>query len=105
MNYLMASQNESGKTALYILAENSFQEIFSCLLKFCDAKVVKMRSKSDLNTFHVVAKLGNLVGVTFVIVEKHHSFFRRVGDDLALTVEIQLGKALTSNNFVMNELM
>ncbi|PPD99598.1 hypothetical protein GOBAR_DD03363 [Gossypium barbadense] len=114
MNHLMASQNESGKIALYILAENNFQEIFSCLLKFCDAEVVKMRSKSDMNTFHAVAKLENLgmldfigkgtkvtfegmgnknpgaytVGVTFVIVEKHQGLFRRVGDDLALTVEI-----------------
>ncbi|KAH1046134.1 hypothetical protein J1N35_036918 [Gossypium stocksii] len=83
---------ENGKIASYIPAENNFQEIFSCLLKFCDAEVVRMRSKSDMNTFHVVAKFGNLgaytVGVTFVIVEKHHGLFRRVGDDLALTVEI-----------------
>ncbi|TYJ49835.1 hypothetical protein E1A91_A01G163200v1 [Gossypium mustelinum] len=57
---LVASQNKSGKTALYIAAENNLQEIFSYLLKFCDVEVVKMRSNSDINTFHVVAKLGNL---------------------------------------------
>ncbi|KAG8503446.1 hypothetical protein CXB51_001582 [Gossypium anomalum] len=57
---LVASQNESGKTALYIAAENNLQEIFSYLLKFCDVEVVKMRSNSDINTFHVAAKLGNL---------------------------------------------
>ncbi|MBA0849851.1 hypothetical protein Goshw_021510 [Gossypium schwendimanii] len=57
---LVASQNESGKTALYIAAENILQEIFSYLLKFCDFEVVKMRSNSDINTFHVAAKLGNV---------------------------------------------
>ncbi|MBA0580910.1 hypothetical protein Gorai_023110 [Gossypium raimondii] len=57
---LVASQNESGKTALYIAAENNLQETFSYLLKFCDVEVVKMRSNSDINTFHVAAKLGNL---------------------------------------------
>ncbi|MBA0823669.1 hypothetical protein Goarm_020386 [Gossypium armourianum] len=57
---LVASQNESGKTALYVAAENNLQEIFSYLIKFCDVEVVKMRSNSDINTFHVAAKLGNL---------------------------------------------
>ncbi|XVF43565.1 hypothetical protein PTKIN_Ptkin02bG0050000 [Pterospermum kingtungense] len=58
---LMAAQSDqSGGTALYIAAENNFQEIFSYLLKFCDVEVVKIRSKSDMNTFHVAAKLGHL---------------------------------------------
>ncbi|XVF64538.1 hypothetical protein PTKIN_Ptkin09bG0176700 [Pterospermum kingtungense] len=33
--------------------------------------------------------------VTFVITEKRHKFFRREGDDLELTIEISLVKALT----------
>ncbi|MBA0720932.1 hypothetical protein Golax_008527 [Gossypium laxum] len=37
--------------------------------------------------------------VTFVIAEKRHSLFRRVGDDLELTVEIPLVKALTGCSF------
>ncbi|GMJ03720.1 hypothetical protein like AT2G01680 [Hibiscus trionum] len=57
---LMAAQNESGATGLYIAAENNSQEIFSCLLKFSDVEIVKIRSKSDMNTFHVAAKLGHL---------------------------------------------
>ena len=57
---LMKAQNESVATGLYIAAENNFQEIFSYLLKFCDVEVVKIRSKSDMNTFHVAAKLGHL---------------------------------------------
>ncbi|XWS69385.1 hypothetical protein CRYUN_Cryun04dG0174700 [Craigia yunnanensis] len=57
---LMAAQSDSGGTGLYIAAEKNFQEIFSYLLKFCDVEVVKIRSKSDMNTFHVAAKLGHL---------------------------------------------
>lgn len=33
--------------------------------------------------------------ITFVITEKRHSLYRRVGDDLELTIEISLVKALT----------
>ncbi|XWS63972.1 hypothetical protein CRYUN_Cryun06bG0147200 [Craigia yunnanensis] len=57
---LMAAQSESEGTGLYIAAENNFQDIFSYLLKFCDVEIVKIRSKSDMNTFHVAAKLGHL---------------------------------------------
>uniref|UniRef100_A0A5B7C390 PGG domain-containing protein n=1 Tax=Davidia involucrata TaxID=16924 RepID=A0A5B7C390_DAVIN len=57
---LMALQNDAGETALYIAAENNFQEIFSHLLKFCDRQIVMLRSKSDMDAFHVAAKLGHL---------------------------------------------
>ncbi|KAA8529001.1 hypothetical protein F0562_033511 [Nyssa sinensis] len=57
---LMALQNDGGETALYIAAENNFQEIFSYLLKFCDRQIVMIRSKSDMDAFHVAAKRGHL---------------------------------------------
>lgn len=57
---LMAMQNDTGETALYISAANNFQDIFSCLLKFCDVEIVKIRSRTDMNTFHVAAKKGHL---------------------------------------------
>ena len=68
---LMAAQSESGATGLYIAAENNFQEIFSYLLKFCDVEVVKIRSKSDINTFHVAAKLGllGMILIPFLVFE------------------------------------
>lgn len=56
----MAMQNDAGETALYIAAENNFQEVFNYLLKFCDLETVKIRSKSDFNAFHIAAKLGHL---------------------------------------------
>lgn len=57
---LMAAQSESGATALYIAAEHNFIEVFDYLIKFCDVEIVKIRSKSDMNAFHVAAKLGHL---------------------------------------------
>ncbi|XP_065856372.1 ankyrin repeat-containing protein At2g01680 [Euphorbia lathyris] len=57
---LMAMQTDAGETALYIAADNNFQELFTYLIKFCDFQIVKIRSKLDLNTFHVAAKKGHL---------------------------------------------
>ncbi|TKY60979.1 Ankyrin repeat-containing protein [Spatholobus suberectus] len=57
---VMSLQNDAGETALYIAAKNNLQEIFSFLLSLCDFEVVKIRSKSDMNAFHVAAKRGHL---------------------------------------------
>lgn len=57
---LMAMQNDAGETALYIAAENNLEETFSYLIRFCDVEAVKIRSKSDMNAFHVAAKKGHL---------------------------------------------
>ncbi|OIW01957.1 hypothetical protein TanjilG_13821 [Lupinus angustifolius] len=53
-------QNDAGETMLYIAAEHGFQEVFSFLFRFCDFEVVKIRSKADMNSFHVAAKCGHL---------------------------------------------
>lgn len=57
---VMSLQNDAGESALYIAAENNLQEIFSYLLNLCDFEAVKIRSKSDMNAFHVAAKRGHL---------------------------------------------
>ncbi|KAL5760906.1 hypothetical protein ACOSQ2_019744 [Xanthoceras sorbifolium] len=57
---LMDMRTDAEETALYIAADNNMQEVFSYLLKFCDVDVVKIRSKSDMNAFHVAAKKGHL---------------------------------------------
>lgn len=57
---VMSLQNDAGESALYIAAENNLQEIFSYLLNSCDFEAVKIRSKSDMNAFHVAAKRGHL---------------------------------------------
>ncbi|KAB2620068.1 ankyrin repeat-containing protein [Pyrus ussuriensis x Pyrus communis] len=57
---LMAMQNDAGETALYMAAYNNLEEVFGYLLKFCGVEVVKIRSKLDMNAFHVAAKRGHL---------------------------------------------
>lgn len=57
---LMCLQNEHGETTLYIAAERNLKQVFSFLLQLCDFEVLKIRSKSDMNAFHVAAKRGNL---------------------------------------------
>ncbi|XAR72196.1 hypothetical protein NMG60_11018754 [Bertholletia excelsa] len=57
---LMALQNDAGETALYIAAHNNFHEIVSYLLNFCDLQTTRIRSKADMNSFHVAAKRGHL---------------------------------------------
>uniref|UniRef100_A0A803LJU9 PGG domain-containing protein n=1 Tax=Chenopodium quinoa TaxID=63459 RepID=A0A803LJU9_CHEQI len=57
---LMALQNGSGETALFIAAMNNLVEVFSYLLGFCDVRIAMIRSKSDSNAFHIAAKRGHL---------------------------------------------
>lgn len=57
---LMAVQNDAGETAVYIAAAENLEEMFSYLIRFCNVETVKIRSKSDMNVFHVAAKRGHL---------------------------------------------
>lgn len=57
---LMSMQNDAGETALYVAAANNLREVFRYLLQFCDVRQVKIRSKADLDAFHVAAKRGHL---------------------------------------------
>ncbi|XP_004297440.1 PREDICTED: ankyrin repeat-containing protein At2g01680 [Fragaria vesca subsp. vesca] len=66
---LMAMKNDAGETALYVAAENNLEEVFGYLLRFCDVEVAKIRSKVDMNAFHVAAKKGHL-GIVKALVAK-----------------------------------
>ncbi|CAL9249009.1 unnamed protein product [Arabidopsis halleri] len=57
---LMSVQNDAGETAVYIAAAENLEEIFSYLIRFCSLETVKIRSKSDMNAFHVASKRGHL---------------------------------------------
>lgn len=65
---LMSLQNDAGETALYIAAERNLPQIFSYLLNFCDLEILKIRSKSDMNAFHVAAKRGHLGILSFLVL-------------------------------------
>ncbi|KAL6187534.1 hypothetical protein ACLB2K_038932 [Fragaria x ananassa] len=68
---LMAMKNDAGETALYVAAENNLEEVFAYLLRFCDVEVAKIRSKVDMNAFHVAAKKGHLgIGIVKALVSK-----------------------------------
>lgn len=56
----LSMQNDAGETLLYIAAENGVKDLFSFLLRLCDLEILKIRSKSDMNAFHVAAKRGHL---------------------------------------------
>ncbi|CAJ2634962.1 unnamed protein product [Trifolium pratense] len=57
---VMSLQNDHGETPLYIAANHNLKEVFTFLLKLCDFEILKIRSKSDMNAFHVAAKRGHL---------------------------------------------
>ena len=57
---LIALQNDAGETALYIAAENNSEDVFNYLLGFCDLQTVMIKSKADMDTFHVAAARGHL---------------------------------------------
>ena len=63
---LMAMKNDAGETALYVAAANNLEEVFGYLVRFCDVEVAKIRSKVDMNAFHVAAKKGHL-GIGFCL--------------------------------------
>nr|XP_010910061.1 LOW QUALITY PROTEIN: ankyrin repeat-containing protein At2g01680 [Elaeis guineensis] len=56
---LMAAQTDAGETALYIAVENNYEELFRYLLPLCDFETATLRSRVDLNAFHVAAKQGH----------------------------------------------
>lgn len=68
---LMSLQNDAGQIALYVAAENDLHHLFTYLLRFCDVQTVKIRSKADMNAFHVAAKKGHLGNLSSL----HHFVF------------------------------
>nr|GMD16732.1 ankyrin repeat-containing protein At2g01680 [Ipomoea batatas] len=57
---LLALQNDAGKTAIYVAAENNYVEVFGFLVGLCDLATVKIRCKADLDAFSVAASRGHL---------------------------------------------
>lgn len=66
---LMSVQNDAGETAVYIAAAENLEEIFSYLIRFCSLETVKIRSKSDMNAFHIASKRGHL-GIYVSLISK-----------------------------------
>jgi hypothetical protein len=56
---LAAAQTDAGETALYVAAEAGSEEVVRLLLPLYDLEAATVRSRLDLNAFHVAAKQGH----------------------------------------------
>lgn len=59
---LMSAQTEAGETALYIASEHNMEGVVRYIVTLCDFEAAKVRSRLDMDAFHVAAKQGH-VGV------------------------------------------
>ncbi|VFQ78111.1 unnamed protein product [Cuscuta campestris] len=59
-NSLLALQNDAGKTALYVAAENNCVEAIRFLVGLCDLQTAKIRCRGDSDAFSVAAARGHL---------------------------------------------
>jgi len=56
---LAAAQTDAGETALYVAAEAGSEEVVRLLLPLYDFEAATVRSRLDLDAFHVAAKQGH----------------------------------------------
>jgi hypothetical protein len=56
---LAAAQTDAGETALYVAAEAGSEEIVRLLIPLYDLEAATVRSRLDLDAFHVAAKQGH----------------------------------------------
>ncbi|KAI5382801.1 hypothetical protein KIW84_070278 [Lathyrus oleraceus] len=75
---VMSLQNDHGETPLYIAAERNLKQVFDFLLQLCHFEILKIRSKSDMNAFHVAAKRGHL-DIVKEILSSWPEVFRKNG--------------------------
>ncbi|CAH8379731.1 unnamed protein product [Eruca vesicaria subsp. sativa] len=57
---LLAEQNQSGETALYVAAEFGHTDMVKILMKHSDSALAGTKAKNGFDAFHIAAKNGNL---------------------------------------------
>ncbi|XP_013612459.1 PREDICTED: ankyrin repeat-containing protein At5g02620 [Brassica oleracea var. oleracea] len=57
---LLAEQNQSGETALYVAAEFGHTDMVKILMKHSDSVLAATKAKNGFDAFHIAAKNGNL---------------------------------------------
>jgi hypothetical protein len=62
---LAAAQTDAGETALYVAAEAGSEEVVRLLLPLYDFEAATVRSRLDLDAFHVAAKQGHTGELAF----------------------------------------
>lgn len=61
---LLAEQNQSGETALYVAAEFGHTDMVKILMKHSDSVLAGTKAKNGFDAFHIAAKNGNLSELT-----------------------------------------
>lgn len=64
---LAAAQTDAGETALYVAAEAGSDEVVRLLLPLYDFEDATVRSRLDLDAFHVAAKQGHTGELPFLL--------------------------------------
>ncbi|TYK23969.1 ankyrin repeat-containing protein [Cucumis melo var. makuwa] len=82
---LLAKQNHSGETALYVAAEYGYVDLVRELLKYYDLADAEIKARNGFDAFHIATKQGDLE-ILKVLMEAH--------PELSMTVDISNTTAL-----------
>ncbi|XP_023532209.1 ankyrin repeat-containing protein At5g02620-like isoform X1 [Cucurbita pepo subsp. pepo] len=82
---LLAKQNHSGETALYVAAEYGYVDMVREMLKYYDLADAEIKARNGFDAFHIATKQGYLE-ILRVLMEVH--------PELAMTVDISNTTAL-----------
>ncbi|GAB2234080.1 hypothetical protein Droror1_Dr00003317 [Drosera rotundifolia] len=82
---LLAKQNQSGETALYVAAENGKVDVVSEMMKYYDPFAASIKARNGYDAFHIAAKQGDLE-ILKVLIEAH--------SDLSMTCDTSNTTAL-----------
>ncbi|KAJ7980916.1 Ankyrin repeat-containing protein [Quillaja saponaria] len=82
---LLAKQNQSGETALYVAAEYGYVYVVREMIKFYDLADAGIKARNGFDAFHIAAKQGD-IEVLKILMEAH--------PELAMTVDLSNTTAL-----------
>ncbi|XP_022943301.1 ankyrin repeat-containing protein At5g02620-like isoform X2 [Cucurbita moschata] len=82
---LLAKQNHSGETALYVAAEYGYVDLVREMLKYYDLADAEIKARNGFDAFHIATKQGDLE-ILRVLMEAH--------PELSMTVDISNTTAL-----------
>lgn len=71
---LLAAQNQSGETGLYVAAEYGYVELVREMLKYHDANIASIKAKNGYDALLISAKQGD-VGILFLYLAFKSLFF------------------------------
>ncbi|KAM0922701.1 hypothetical protein ACQ4PT_006152 [Festuca glaucescens] len=84
---LVAAQTEAGESALYVAAEAGALEVVRLLLPLYDLEAATLRSRLDLDAFHVAAKQGH-AGEHFLSLDYFRSGLGTIRFDVSVPLEV-----------------